>query len=260
MHFLVSSDPIDPRQPDAAFQDQVNELQGRGFGISRVPIDDLGQNDCRIRGAMLAGSTVVYRGWMLNPSEYEALVALIQRHGAHPLSSLETYLGCHYLPNWYPRVAELTPETIVFPRSADLASELKALGWSKFFVKDYVKSLKTSLGSVISKPEDIEHLLSEMEKFRGSIEGGVCVRRFEDYIPNSERRYFVIGNKAYAAHGLVPGVVLECASRIKSPFFSVDIAMNTSGVERIVEIGDGQVSDLVGWTPARFADLWEETA
>jgi hypothetical protein len=41
-----------------------------------------------------------------------------------------------------------------------------------------------------------------------------------------------------------------------SPFFSVDVALREDGVARIVEIGDGQVSDLVGWSPERFAEMW----
>lgn len=60
------------------------------------------------------------------------------------------------------------------------------------FIKGYVKSLKTSRGSVISKPEDISTVPSEMQEFRGVIEGGVCVRRFEQFVPGSETRYFVI--------------------------------------------------------------------
>ena len=257
VHFLFPSDPIDPRQPDAAFRKQTGEMRKRGFGVSIVPIDDLGESTCKIRGALPVGSTVVYRGWMLDPSQYKALATLIASQGAHPISSLEAYLGCHYLPNWYPLVAEFTAETKTYARTADLGSELKALGWEKFFIKDYVKSLKTSAGSVLSKAEDIEGVLSEMEKFRGTIEGGVCVRHFEDYLPNSERRYFVVGGKAYAAQGSVPQIVLDCARRIKSLFFTVDVATNTHGIDRVVEIGDGQVSDLVGWTPGRFCDLWQ---
>jgi hypothetical protein len=168
---------FDPRQPDAAFQDQVNELRGLGFGILRVSVDELGQKGCKIRGVVPEGSTVEYRGWVLARSEYEALLKLIATHGAHPITSLETYLACHYLPNWYPLVAEFTPETKVFHVTGD------------------------------------------------TIEGGVCVRRFEDFVPNSERRYFVIGNKPYAAQGPVPDVVFECARRIKSHFFAVDVAL-----------------------------------
>jgi hypothetical protein len=116
-------------------------------------------------------------------------------------------LACHYLPNWYPLISEFTAETRIFPIDCDLVGELRVLGWEKFFIRDYVKSLKTSVGSVISKPEDITLVLAEMQKFRGTIEGGVCVRRFEDFVPDSERRYFVIEGKPYAASGFVPSAV-----------------------------------------------------
>lgn len=53
-------------------------------------------------------------------------------------------------------------------------------------------------------------------------------------------------------------MVVECARRIKSHFFSVDVAMRSDGRLRVVEIGDGQVSDLVGWEPGRFAELWKQ--
>ena len=39
-------------------------------------------------------------------------------------------------------------------------------------------------------------------------------------------------------------------------FFSVDVIERQDGVKRIVEIGDGQVSDLVGWTMERFIQIW----
>src|SRR5260370_36421516 len=184
---------------------------------------------------------------MLAPAQYEKLLALIQSHQARPLISLETYLSCHYLPNWYPLISEFTPETRIFPIHSDIIEALKVLDWEKFFIKDYVKSLKTSVGAVISTPEDIALVLAVMQKFRGTIEGGVCVRRFEDFVPNYERRYFVIEGKPHADSGSVPDLVLECARRISSPFFSVDVALRVDEVLRVVAIGDGQVSDLVCW-------------
>ena len=257
MHFLYPSDPIQPRQPDEPFQDQANEMQRLGLGVSIVCLEELGETTCRIRNPIPSGATVVYRGWMLALTEYEKLLRLIYSHQASALISLETYLACHYLPNWYPLISELTAETRVFPIDCDLVAQLTSLGWEKFFIKDYVKSLKTSVGSVISKPQDITLVLAEMQKFRGKIEGGICVRRFEDFVPNSERRYFVIKGKPHAASGSVPELVLECARRISSPFFSVDVATRADGILRVVEIGDGQVSDLVGWESARFAELWK---
>jgi hypothetical protein len=97
-----------------------------------------------------------------------------------------------------------------------------------------------------------------MQKFRGTIEGGICVRRVEEFVPESEQRYFVIRGKAFAASlgEEIPNIVEECALRIQSKFFSVDAIDREDGVKRIVEIGDGQVSDLVGWSAERFAQLW----
>jgi len=255
-HFLYPSDPIDPKKPDEPFLDQVQELRKLGFTVSLVSLEELDQESARIRGAMPAGSTVVYRGWMLAPSEYAKLLSLIESSHGVPLVSLEIYLACHYLPNWYPLVAEFTAETRVFAVGADLAAGLKSLDWGKFFVKDYVKSLKTSVGSVISKPEEVSVVLAEMQKYRGTIEGGICIRRFEEFVPNSEKRYLVLYGTPYAASGEIPQLVSECARRIHSPFFSVDVAMRTDGLLRVVEIGDGQVSDLVGWDAARFAEMW----
>ncbi|WP_317106400.1 hypothetical protein [Chroococcidiopsis sp. SAG 2025] len=39
-----------------------------------------------------------------------------------------------------------------------------------------------TFGSIIEKPSDIKIVVDEMQKFRGTIEGGVCVRRVEDFI------------------------------------------------------------------------------
>ncbi|WP_347276450.1 ATP-grasp domain-containing protein [Chroococcidiopsis sp [FACHB-1243]] len=75
---------------------------------------------------------------------------------------------------------------------------------------------------------------------------------------DSERRYFVINSRAFVANSdeKIPTIVEECAKRIISKFFSVDVVERSDGVKRIVEIGDGQVSDLVGWTSERFAEIW----
>jgi hypothetical protein len=159
------------------------------------------------------------------------------------------------LPNWYPKVSDLTPETRIFSSDCDLEAELRVLAWPSFFIKDYVKSLKTSAGSRITKPEQVSALVADMQKFRGTIEGGFCVRRVEEFLADTERRYFVIDGNPHAATGEVPPIVVECSKRISSRFYSVDVVQRKDGELRIVEIGDGQVSDLVGWTPERFAEV-----
>ncbi len=99
-----------------------------------------------------------------------------------------------------------------------------------------------------------------MQKFRGSIEGGLCVRQVEYFIPLTEKRYFIVYGKPFAPSPTeeIPSIVFDCAERINSKFFSLDVVERTDGKKRVVELGDGQVSDLVGWTAERFAQMWAE--
>lgn len=72
---------------------------------------------------------------------------------------------------------EWTPETLVVPATADLRTAAAELGWPQFFVKDYVKSLNTARGSIASSPEEVVEVASLIQKYRGRIEGGTCLRR-----------------------------------------------------------------------------------
>ena len=256
MRFVYPQSLLTPRLPDEAFQDEATALLKAGHAVTLIDSEKL-STPAPLK--IIASETVVYRGWMLSLIEYENLILSIERVGGLPLSSTEKYLATHYLPNWYQIIPDLTPETVVLSLDADWTSELRRLGWSKFFVKDYVKSLKTSIGSLIQSPEDIQTVAAEMKKYRGTIEGGLCVRRVEDFLPETEQRYFVLKGKPYCVNPKeqIPDIVFECAKRIDSQFFSVDVIQRADGQLRIVEIGDGQVSDLVGWSVQRFVDMWD---
>ncbi|MBD2435337.1 ATP-grasp domain-containing protein [Nostoc sp. FACHB-110] len=260
MRFLFPSDYFNPKKADAAYLEQVACVQSAGFATSLISLESLGTNSSKIIPLPEVGSKVVYRGWMLSPTDYESLVSVIQSTGANILTSQTDYLATHYIPNWYPLIVDLTPETKFYSVDDDLENELTKLEWNGFFIKDYVKSLKTSVGSVINQPSEIKTVIAEMQKFRGNIEGGICVRQIEDFLPETEKRYFVIYGQPFAAspNEEIPEIVEECARRIESKFFSVDVIERRDGNKRIVEIGDGQVSDLVGWTSERFTQCWVE--
>ena len=70
----------------------------------------------------------------------------------------------------------------------------------------------------------------------------------------------MINGRSFAASpdADIPDIVRECARRIKSKFFAVDAIERRDGCQRIVEIGDGQVLGLVGWSVDRFTNLWIE--
>ena len=268
MHFLYPADLLQPRLPDEMFRDEAERMAADGHGVSLMDSNTFALVRAADYPPPPPGSHVVYRGWMLTPTEYETLAESVERQGSGLYTSPAQYAATHYLPNWYPLLTDLTPETVVLdPDAADLIPALARLqseGWTRFFVKDYVKSLKTAGGSVVDRPEEIGRVIAEMRKFRGMIEGGLCVRRYEEFVPDSEVRYFVRDSIEYApdSRTSVPAIVRRCAERLSSagtvasPFFSVDVALRVDGVERIVEVGDGQVSDRVGWTVDAFASIW----
>ena len=258
MLFIYPQDMLKPRLPDELFREEAAAIQAKGHIVSLVDTNTFAINSATFHPPAEPDSGIVYRGWMVTPAEYQVLLHSLEQQGAKAFTSPEQYLATYYLPNWYPFLTDLTPETVILDPTTDLVSALKQLVWSRFFVKDYVKSLKTAGGSLIERPEDIERVMAEMQKYRGIIEGGLCVRRYEEFLPGSEHRFFVLNGVCYGSEpqSTIPPIVQECASRLSSPFFSVDVATRTDGVDRIVEVGDGQVSDLVGWTTGRFAALW----
>ena len=255
-HFVFPTDPLDPRRIDEYFDPQRAALEAAGHTFSLVA-DRLLEDGGSLPG-IPANAQVVYRGWMFTEHRYQCLERAVVAAGGQLLTSVRQYLATHHLPNWYPLLADLTPLTRVFSQEADLSAELQALGWPGFFVKEYVKSLKTSVGSRITDPKDIGRVISEMRTFRDEIEGGICIRQLEPIQTDTERRYFVLNGRAFASRAAdgIPTPVSVAAARIDSPFFTVDIAQRSDGVSRIIELGDGQVSDLVGWSPEDFVRIW----
>ncbi len=255
MQFLYPSDYFKATQIDEQYRDEARAFKEAGFSVATLAQDrDI---DGKSINGLKQNEAVCYRGWMLTAQDYEALARAVKDHGAELATPLSQYLQAHYIPNWYPRVKEWTAETLFFPPDADLTAELSGVAWEGFFLKDYVKSLKTSVGSVVRKLDDIAAVVSEMKKFRGTIEGGFSVRRLEDYDDGSERRYFVYQGVPYSGdNSEIPLAVCECVDRMESPFFSVDTAYRSDGVLRIIEIGDGQVSDTVGWSIQNFVNIF----
>ena len=104
-------------------------------------------------------------------------------------------------------------------------------------------------------------IVEDIRKFRGHIEGGVAIREVEDFQPGTEERYFVFKGTPYARGGQqVPSVVANAAQTIDSPFFSVDTVVRKDGQMRIVELGDGQVSDRKAWSVGEFLGIFQSIA
>lgn len=256
MRFLYPCDAFDSKQPDEIYQAEYAAAKAAGFACSLFSMEDFECGDFRPRPAFEAGEQVIYRGWMLSPDNYAFLHGAIYKKGATPLTSVVQYRYCHYLPEWYATCEDFTPKTIFTTKDTNFKALLADVNWQAYFIKDYVKSLTTSRGSVARNIDDITEVIRQIEKYKGNIEGGICIREYEDLLPETEERYFVFRAKAFSRNGIVPELVQQIATRIDSPFFSVDIVQAANGDLRLIELGDGQVSDIKKWPVEAFVHMF----
>lgn len=260
MHLLFPSAPFSKVAVDDEYAGEYETARHAGLECSVLCTQDFDEGKFTARPALPTGAKVIYRGWMLAPEEYTRLHEGIVSKGGTPVTSPVQYRLCHHLPEWYPQCIDCTPETLFFSRDADFELALAAQNWPAFFVKDYVKSLTTKRGSIAATAAEVAEIVNLIEQFRGGVEGGVCVRKYEDLVPATEERYFVLNGHAYGRDGNVPQLVSEIASRIKSPFFSVDIVEAADGQLRLIELGDGQVSSRKKWSMDTFVRVIAEAA
>lgn len=262
---LYPQHPLYSKQADEPYQPEYVKCLDKGIDCSLFDFDDfVGYGKFRPRPVFKPGETVLYRGWMMTPAKYKMLIGQLQKQEAVPITSFEDYTKCHHLPGWYEECRDLTAEThfVIDPeKDEDVVKEASKLGWEDgFFVKDFVKSNSGDKGSIAKTSSDIVDILDQLKLYRGNIEGGIALRKVEKYEMESERRYFVVNQKAFGPRNgnddEIPTIVHTVTERVKAPFYSVDVAKRVSNDEwRVVELGDGQVSDKKEWPLDQFVEL-----
>ena len=257
MRILYPSDPLTPVQAEDFYEEERAVARGAGLATTLFSLEDFKAGRFRVKPTLESGDVVLYRGWMLRLEEYARLSDAVTETGARMQTSAAQYSLTHHLPAWYERLKEFTPETRFFADARDAVQGVQEAPWTAYFVKDWVKSLSTGRGSIAKSPEDIAEIAAQLAHYRGGLEGGLLLREVEQLIPESEERYFVADGHVFARAGSAPPMAEIAAARILSQFFTVDVARREDGVLRIVELGDGQVSDLKGWTLEAFLPVLE---
>lgn len=227
---IYPSDYFNKKEVDESFKEESECFKNNGFFVTTVDSKNIEPGD------------YIYRGWMLNEDEYLDLEKILEKNNSKLITNRSDYLKAHYLKNWYYELKDFTPKTI-FCNINNLEDTLNKLNWNQYFVKDYIKSLTTSRGSIAKNKEEVIELINEIKKNKG-ITGGICLREVESFNNETELRYFSFNNKIISPNGEIPEIVKEINNRINLQFFSIDIIKDNSNNYRLVEIGDGQVSDL----------------
>lgn len=250
--FILPSSPFSIKEVDSAYQEEFNMLIENGFKVYLINVDQLETTKIY---PIYNNEKLLYRGWMLNKDQYEKLNTHFNNNLiVQPID----YLYSHHIINWYQEIKEETFETH-FSTVENARETFSKLNWKEAFVKDYVKSIKTGKGSIVDSVEDIDRVYADMLKYKGFIEGGIVFRKVEEFDKNSETRFFILNGKINTPKEVDKGM-WDVAERISLQhnafFYTIDI-IKQEDKYKVIEIGDGQVSDMVGWNITDFIKIFD---
>ncbi|GAB7051901.1 ATP-grasp domain-containing protein [Catenuloplanes indicus] len=269
MILIVPSDPMRPRRPDEHFAAEAAAAREAGAEVAVVDHDALaaGADADRAVARVSAGPDVVYRGWMLPAGGYATMADALARRGATLRTGAADYRRAHELPGWYDALRPVTPESVwthgdgraAFDQARELLTDGPAM------LRDYTKSVKHHWHEAAYVPELADadaawRVASRLRELRGEdFTGGFVLRRFEPLTAPEVRTWWIAGEaRLTGPHPDTPGdtgtpdltAVAPLVARLGLPFVTVDLARREDGVWRVVELGDGQVSDRPGAVPA----------
>lgn len=263
MLLLVPTDPLDRHRVDEHFRAEAAAAREAGHAVGLVDHDALaaGRSAEALVRIPEGDDDVVYRGWMLRSEEYQQLDERLVARGFHLRTSATDYRAAHELPGWFETLAAVTPES-VWTEGADLdafADRCRALGSGPGVLRDFTKSLKHYWDEAAYIPDvaDTAAARRVAERFlelrAEDLVGGLVLRRFERFVSAEARTWWVDGEcRLVTAHPDTPATpapspdltaVAPLVAALNLPFATVDMALREDGTWRVVELGDGQVSD-----------------
>ncbi len=268
MLLIAPADVLRPRRPDEHFADEVAAARRAGIDVALVDHDALaGGGDPGPAVARVPPSEdAVYRGWMLSAAAYLGFAGALAARGVTLRTDGTQYRRAHELPGWYEALRAVTPESVWTTGDTRTAfDDARArLGGGPAVLRDYTKSMKHYWEQACFIPDlaDADAAWSVAARFRElreDVEGGFVLRCFEDFTGVECRTWWIGGRCVHAGpHPDEPaGDVQEPDLAAITPlvaglgllFVTVDVVRRADGAWRVVELGDGQVSDR----PAGFA-------
>lgn len=258
-HFLFPSTPFLIKEVDEGYAHEQEQVESLGLPFSFIDIEELNLGKLKLSKhiSSIHASHIIYRGWMLREKQYSMLDKLLQSNDKSLLTNTSDYLSSHYITGWYESCKDYTMPTI-FAEKDNVSQIMQEKGWSSAFVKDFVKSFTTTQGSVANSIVEACDIAKQIDEYRGGIEGGIALREVTALNSDTEERYFVFQGKAYGRNkeSPIPQIVLDITKLHTQPFYSVDIVKTISGKDILIEIGDGQVSDIKKWHVEDFYQIF----
>lgn len=268
--YVFPCNPLSGRGYDSEFQNEVNALKWTDAHVASVDHDQLRSGDAVLKmNNAPVDDVVVYRGWMMNLAEYTVFYTALQNKGYSTLTSPSEYALAHQIDGWIEAFQDITFNTVLLPLNPsqdEVQNAVTRLGSEKFFIKDYVKSLKTDATLSVATAETLFDTIQRFQEAQGDwLTGGIVVREYID-LPDDRveiRGWWRDGVwKAFTTHpdygdetfefNIPTALMKDISDRLTAlgvHFVSVDFTPTANGW-KVVEIGDGQVSGF----PAKLSE------
>nr|QZD57814.1 ATP-grasp domain-containing protein [Glycomyces sp. TRM65418] len=266
---LLCADPLAParsRRPDPHFAREAEAATE----VALVDHDALARGDLAeaVRRVPADLGPAWYRGWMVTADRYAALEASLAAKGCRLLTDADAYRRAHELPGWYGCFRDCTPASVWTEDLAGLDAWLDAaaaaLDAKAAIVKDFVKSRKHEWDIACHVPDladraAVRRVVSAFRDLQGEdLYGGIVLRAFEDFTDaggrtDQARVWWLDGVPVMTtAHPDTPGRLLDpdvtgvgdAVAALEARFVTTDLARRADGAWRVIEAGDGQVSDF----------------
>ncbi len=270
---LLPTDPLAPRRPDPHYVWEAQQVSELGGEYALLDHDALLAGDlaAAVRRVPHGSGPLWYRGWMIPVPAYAELAAALAARDCTLLTTPSSYADAHELPGWYSVFEGATPQSAWIPGGAPEAGALAAAarllgGRGPAIVKDYVKSRKHEWAEACYVPElgalpELARVVARFVELQGEfMTGGVVLRRYEEFVRDAAgqaveaRVWWVDGEPVLVGpHPDNPGAdpepelsqVRPLVRTLGCRFITTDLAQRADGRGwRVVEVGDGQVSDL----------------
>ncbi|MEU6860531.1 ATP-grasp domain-containing protein [Glycomyces sp. NPDC046736] len=271
---LLCADPLAPARSHRADPHFAREAEAADE-VAVIDHDALDHGDATaaVRHVPRGLGPAWYRGWMVTASRYASLERALADRGCRLLADADAYRRAHELPGWYDAFKSRTPASVwtAVPDDPWLNWAVTQLGSTAAIVKDFVKSRKHEWATACHIPDlaDAAGLRRVVTAFRDrqgeDLYGGVVLRAFEDFTDtdgatDQARAWWLDGEPiALTAHPDTPANRVEpdltgihdAVTALGCRFVTTDLARRSDGVWRVIEVGDGQVSDYPADTDAR---------
>lgn len=273
---LLCADPLAPARSRRSDPHFVREAEAAPE-VAVIDHDALARGDvaAAVRRVPSGLGPAWYRGWMITADRYAALEMALAAKGCRLLIDAGAYRRAHELPGWYGAFRPYTPASVwtmeLTALDAWLEEAAAALDSKAAIVKDFVKSRKHEWDTACHIPDlaDVaarHRVVTTFLDLQGEdLYGGIVLRAFEDFTDaegrtDQARVWWLDGAPVMiTAHPDTPEQEVdpdltgldEAVAALGARFITTDLARRADGVWRVIEVGDGQVSDFPARTDVR---------